>query len=190
MTMPEDPCINPACTEEMDDYTIGTFECRLLLEGADEGDEFVLGNVVIATVRDGGETFPSYDPNPLSDVRYLVEYRDTMVVRVAIDTINPRTVNVAFNTTPAAVPGGYNLVFEALARMGVWRVTMDHEVSCRDALIRVRLPRASIAVPTEIPWSMDGPASMELEFHALLAPDASEPLGYLALTGDFHTSTI
>lgn len=186
----EDPCYNPACTEALDDYTLGTFECRLLLEGEAEVNEFVLGNVVIGTIRDPGEIFPSYDFSPSNDIRYLVEYRNEFVIRAVIDTINPRTVNIAFNTTAAAVPGGYQLVLETLARMGVYRVTLDHDVSCRDALIRLRIPRASLAVPTELPFSTDGLASMELEIHALLDPSSSEPIGYITMTGDFNTSTI
>jgi hypothetical protein len=176
-----------ACDGLLPDYTLGTFTCELLEEG--ESESIDLGNVVIANIRDPGESFKSYADDASDDSRYYVEFRNEIIVRVALDEMNARSMTVGYNTTPQAIVDGYRLVFEALARRTVYKVTLTHEVSCRDATIVLVLHRASVAQPVEIPFSADSLASMELEFHAMACPGESEPFGYLELTGDFNVDT-
>jgi len=170
------------------DYTLGTFTCVLLAEG--EVDSIDVGDVVIANIKDPGENFKSFADDADDDTRYYVEFRNEIVVRVALDEINPRTVNLAYNTTPQVIADGYRLLFESLARRRVYKVTLTHEVSCRDATIVLVLHRASIGQPIEIPFSADALASMELEFHAMPCPAETAPFGYLELTGDFNVGTV
>jgi hypothetical protein len=185
--MMSDVCF-PVCAELLPDYTVGTFVCTLLEEG--ESQSIELGNVALANIRDPGENFKSFEDDATDDTRYYVSFRNEIIVRVAIDEINPRTANVAFNTTPSAIAQGYQLILESLSRRRVYQVTLEHDVSCRDATIKLVLHRASIGSPVELPFSADGLASMELEFHAMYCPNESEPFGYLELTGDFAVDTV
>ena len=178
----------PPCAELLPDYTVGTFLCTLLEEG--ESESIVLGNVALANIRDPGENFKSYADDASDDTRYYVAFRSEIIVRVAVDEINPRTVNVGFNTTPQVIAEGYRLVLESLSRRKVYKVTLEHQVSCYDATIVLILHRASIGMPTEIPFSMEGLASMEYEFHAMPCPAEAAPFGYLELTGDFAVDTV
>lgn len=172
----------------MPDYTLGTWRVYLTREG--EVSEFELGEVIIANVRDPAEIFRSYEDSAALDTKYYVAYRDEVIIRVAVETVNPRLLDIAFNTTETPIVGGYQLVFESLARQGVFKVRMVHEMSCRDAELELVLHRAGIAQPVEMPWSQDTLASAELEFHAMLCPNETEPFGYLNATGDFAVGAI
>jgi hypothetical protein len=185
-----DPCFDAECAEALADYTLGTFECRLLREGDAEEDEFVLGNVVIGSIVDGGEHFPSFDSSPSVDTRYICVFRNRLVVRVAVDEINPLTLATFFDTTNTPVAGGYDMVWQIVNRREVYRVTLEHEMPCRDATITVVLHRASVAQPVEIPFSIDAVAAGEIEFNAMYCPAEAEPFGYIRAVGDFNVGTI
>ena len=185
-----DPCFDPDCSEALADYTLGTFECRLLRAGDAEGLEFVLGNVVIAAISDAGEHFPSFDSSPLVNARYICAFRNHLVIRVSIDEINPRTLATFYDTVNTPVAGGYDMVWQIVSRREVYRVTLAHELPCRDATITVVLHRASIAQPVEIPFSPDAVTAGEIEFHAMFSPAEAEPFGYIRAVGDFNVGTI
>jgi hypothetical protein len=177
------------CVELFPDYTIGTWSCYLTPEGG--GGEFELGNVVIAAINSADECFPSYDPLPATNTRYMVSFRNKTIVRVAIDEVNPRTLNVFFNTMPTAIPGGYRLDLTTVARKTVYGIRMVHEMACRvTAQIELVLHRASVSQPVEMPWSPEANASAELEFHAMYCPNKPQPFGYLNVTGDFSVTAI
>jgi hypothetical protein len=112
------------------------------------------------------------------------------VVRVAVDEINPLTLATFFDTTNTPVAGGYDMVWQIVNRREVYRVTLEHEMPCRDATITVVLHRASVAQPVEIPFSIDAVAAGEIEFHAMYCPAESEPFGYIRAVGDFNVGTI
>lgn len=186
----EDTCFGEHCTEALPDYTLGTFECRLLREGDAEEDEFILGNVVIAAINDAGENFPSFDSSPANDTRYICAFRNRLVIRIAIDEINPRTLATFFDTINTPVVGGYDLVWQIVNRREVYRVTLEHWLPCRDASITVVLHRASVAQPVEIPFSTDAATAGEIELNAMYCPAESEPFGYIRAVGDFNVGTI
>lgn len=177
-----------ACEEGFADYTLGTWRCYLTPEG---GSEIEFGNVIISALNSADEVFASYDPSPLVDTRYMVSLRTKGIIRVAVDEINPRTLNIFFNTIPVVIAGGYRLELTTVARKTVYRVRMIHEMACRTtAQIELILHRASIAQPVEIPWSAEANASGEVEFHAMYCPGEATPFGYINVTGDFAVSTI
>ena len=182
-----DPICDP-CEEDLLDYTIGTWACYLTPE---DGGEVEFGNVIISAINSADEVFPSYDPSPMVDTRYMVSFRNKAIVRVAIDEINPRTLNVFFNTVPTAIAGGYRLDLTTVARKTVYKIRMVHKMACRaTAQIELILHRASIAQPVEIPWSVEANASAEVEFHAMYCPGEVQPFGYLSVTGDFNVLAV
>jgi len=146
--------------------------------------------VVIASIIDAGEHFPSYDSSPATDTRYICAFRNHLVIRVSVDEINPRTLATFYDTVNTPVPGGYQMAWQIVQRRAVYRVTLVHAFPCHDATITVVLHRASVAQPVELPWSIDAATAGEIEFHAMYCPNEIQPFGYLSAVGDFTVGDI
>lgn len=177
--------MGPACSEVIDDYTLGTFTCQLtVLPG---GPSFDLGNVVIASVGDAVENFPSHDYSPSVDERNYGQFRKELIVRVATDTINYRNLRYAYDCSEVAVAGGYRLDFETFMTKTNFQVQLDHYTAVYGGRIMLFLHRCAVGNAVDIPWSPDTLTSMELEFHAQYCPDKAQPFGYWQVTGVFAT---